>query len=73
MQQLWQLRSNVRHSAPGAIASGENPHWTQEYEITFAQQIFGNVTEKHTFGSIVWSDDKKHTVTSPIAITSHGR
>ncbi|KAK1620287.1 hypothetical protein QYE76_025804 [Lolium multiflorum] len=44
-------------------------HKTQEYEITFAQRIFGSVTEKHTFGSIVWSDDEKHTVTSPIAIT----
>jgi subtilisin family serine protease len=42
---------------------------TQEYEITFTQRIFGSVTEKHTFGSIVWSDDEKHTVTSPIAIT----
>uniref|UniRef100_A0ACD5YU83 Uncharacterized protein n=1 Tax=Avena sativa TaxID=4498 RepID=A0ACD5YU83_AVESA len=40
----------------------------QEYAITFSQRSFGNVTEKHTFGSIVWSDDK-HTVTSPIAIT----
>ncbi|KAM0891489.1 hypothetical protein ACQ4PT_026385 [Festuca glaucescens] len=44
-------------------------HKTQEYEITFAQRIFGSVTEKHTFGSIVWSDGEKHTVTSPIAIT----
>uniref|UniRef100_A0ACD5YU91 Uncharacterized protein n=1 Tax=Avena sativa TaxID=4498 RepID=A0ACD5YU91_AVESA len=42
---------------------------TQEYEITFTQRIFESVTEKHTFGSIVWSDDEKHTVTSPIAIT----
>jgi len=46
---------------------------TQEYEITFAQRIIGSVTEKHTFGSIVWSDeDAKHTVTSPIAITWPG-
>ncbi|CAM0943717.1 unnamed protein product [Alopecurus aequalis] len=42
---------------------------TQKYEVTFAQRIFGSVTEKHTFGSIVWSDDEKHTVASPIAIT----
>lgn len=41
---------------------------TQEYAITFAQLTFENVTEKHTFGSIVWSDGK-HTVTSPIAVT----
>ncbi|XBH71534.1 hypothetical protein VPH35_098978 [Triticum aestivum] len=41
---------------------------TQEYAITFAQRTFGNVTEKHTFGSIEWSDGK-HSVTSPIAIT----
>lgn len=42
---------------------------TKEYEITFTQKIFGNVTDKHTFGSIVWSDGEKHTVTSPIAVT----
>ncbi|PAN08561.1 hypothetical protein PAHAL_1G420600 [Panicum hallii] len=39
----------------------------QEYAITFAPQQ-GGVTEKYTFGSIVWSDGK-HKVTSPIAIT----
>ncbi|CAN6239247.1 unnamed protein product [Urochloa humidicola] len=39
---------------------------TQEYVVTFTPQ--GNVTDKYTFGSIVWSDGK-HTVTSPIAIT----
>ncbi|CAN6279811.1 unnamed protein product [Urochloa humidicola] len=38
----------------------------QEYVVTFTPQ--GNVTDKYTFGSIVWSDGK-HTVTSPIAIT----
>ncbi|XP_037448548.1 subtilisin-like protease SBT1.4 [Triticum dicoccoides] len=41
---------------------------TQEYVVTFAQRIFGSVTGNHTFGSIEWSD-RKHTVTSPIAIT----
>ncbi|OEL23810.1 Subtilisin-like protease SBT1.4 [Dichanthelium oligosanthes] len=40
---------------------------TQEYAITFAPEK-GSVTEKYTFGSIVWSDGK-HKVTSPIAIT----
>ncbi|TKW41881.1 hypothetical protein SEVIR_1G346900v4 [Setaria viridis] len=40
---------------------------TQEYAITFTAQQ-GSVTEKYTFGSIVWSDGK-HKVTSPIAIT----
>ncbi|CAM0943719.1 unnamed protein product [Alopecurus aequalis] len=39
-----------------------------EYAITFAPRMFDNVTAKHTFGSIVWSDGE-HTVTSPIAIT----
>ncbi|KAM0891481.1 hypothetical protein ACQ4PT_026380 [Festuca glaucescens] len=39
-----------------------------EYAITFTQLTFSkNVTEKHTLGSIVWSDGK-HTVMSPIAI-----
>uniref|UniRef100_A0ACD5YV36 Uncharacterized protein n=1 Tax=Avena sativa TaxID=4498 RepID=A0ACD5YV36_AVESA len=42
---------------------------TQEYTVSFAQAIPGSVTAKHTFGSIVWSDDEKHTVTSPIAVT----
>uniref|UniRef100_A0A453PSP8 Subtilisin-like protease n=1 Tax=Aegilops tauschii subsp. strangulata TaxID=200361 RepID=A0A453PSP8_AEGTS len=41
---------------------------TQEYVVTFAQRIFGGVKGNHTFGSIEWSD-RKHTVTSPIAIT----
>ncbi|KAK1620289.1 hypothetical protein QYE76_025806 [Lolium multiflorum] len=41
---------------------------TQEYKVTFAQGP-GSVTGKHTFGSIVWSDGEKHTVTSPIAVT----
>ncbi|CAN6239248.1 unnamed protein product [Urochloa humidicola] len=40
---------------------------TQEYAITFAPEQ-GSVTDKYTFGSIVWSDGK-HKVTSPIAIT----
>ncbi|KAM0912206.1 hypothetical protein ACQ4PT_012912 [Festuca glaucescens] len=40
----------------------------QDYAITFAQLPSANVTEKHTFGLIVWSDGK-HTVTSPIAVT----
>lgn len=40
---------------------------TQEYEITFAPLGVWSVTEKYTFGSIVWSD-REHTVTSPIAI-----
>jgi hypothetical protein len=53
---------------PGKLEFSKK-HKTREYEITFAQRIFGNVTEKHTFGSIVWRDDEKHTVTSPIAIT----
>jgi hypothetical protein len=42
---------------------------TQEYKVTFAQQPAGSVTVKHTFGSIEWSDDEKHTVTSPITVT----
>ncbi|KAI4982413.1 hypothetical protein ZWY2020_022905 [Hordeum vulgare] len=41
---------------------------TREYVVTFAQRIFGSVKGNHTFGSIEWSD-RKHTVTSPIAIT----
>nr|BAJ93872.1 predicted protein [Hordeum vulgare subsp. vulgare] len=41
---------------------------TQQYAITFAPRMFGNVTEKHTFGSIEWSDGE-HSVTSPIAVT----
>jgi hypothetical protein len=39
---------------------------TQEYAITFAPEQ-GSVTEKYTFGSIVWSDGE-HKVTSPIAV-----
>ncbi|CAL5056096.1 unnamed protein product [Urochloa decumbens] len=39
---------------------------TQEYAVTFTP--LGNVTDKYTFGSIVWSDGK-YKVTSPIAIT----
>ncbi|CAN6163344.1 unnamed protein product [Urochloa humidicola] len=39
---------------------------TLEYVITFT--LLGNVTDKNTFGSIVWSDGK-YKVTSPIAIT----
>ncbi|KAM0912203.1 hypothetical protein ACQ4PT_012909 [Festuca glaucescens] len=42
---------------------------TQEYRVTFAQGPAGSVTAKHTFGSIVWSDGEKHTVTSPITVT----
>ncbi|KAL6635231.1 hypothetical protein ACP70R_027902 [Stipagrostis hirtigluma subsp. patula] len=41
---------------------------TLAYEITFAPRGTANVTEKYTFGSIVWSDGQ-HMVTSPIAIT----
>ncbi|PUZ77916.1 hypothetical protein GQ55_1G411500 [Panicum hallii var. hallii] len=41
---------------------------TQEYAVTFTPLRGANVTEKYTFGSIVWRDNK-HTVTSPIAIT----
>ncbi|KAL6635227.1 hypothetical protein ACP70R_027898 [Stipagrostis hirtigluma subsp. patula] len=41
---------------------------TQEYEITFAARGVGTLTEKYTFGSIVWSDGE-HWVRSPIAIT----
>jgi len=41
---------------------------TLKYEVTFTPLKGENVTEKHTFGSIVWSDGK-HKVTSPIAIT----
>ncbi|CAO2143841.1 unnamed protein product [Urochloa humidicola] len=40
---------------------------TREYVTTFTPQQ-GSVTDKYTFGSIVWSDDK-HKVTSPIAIS----
>ncbi|KQK01622.1 subtilisin-like protease SBT1.4 [Brachypodium distachyon] len=40
-----------------------------EYEVTFAQRMFDIVTDKHTFGSIEWSDGGEHKVTSPIAIT----
>ncbi|TVU28912.1 hypothetical protein EJB05_20450, partial [Eragrostis curvula] len=40
----------------------------QEYVIAFAAQGVGSVTEKYSFGSIVWSDGV-HNVTSPIAIT----
>ncbi|CAL4885614.1 unnamed protein product [Urochloa decumbens] len=39
---------------------------TQEYAVTFTP--LGNVTDKYTFGSIVWTDGK-YKVTSPIAIT----
>ena len=39
---------------------------TQEYAITFAREQ-GSVTEKYTFGSIVWSDGE-HKVTSPISV-----
>uniref|UniRef100_A0ACD5Z5L5 Uncharacterized protein n=1 Tax=Avena sativa TaxID=4498 RepID=A0ACD5Z5L5_AVESA len=43
---------------------------TQEYRVSFAQVVPRSVTAKHTFGSIVWSDDdEKHTVTSPIVVT----
>ncbi|CAN6245879.1 unnamed protein product [Urochloa humidicola] len=38
---------------------------TQEYVVTFTP--LGNVTDKYTFGSIVWSDGK-YKVTSPIAV-----
>ncbi|KAM3296914.1 hypothetical protein ACQJBY_038998 [Aegilops geniculata] len=41
---------------------------TREYVVTFAQRSLGSVTKNHTFGSIEWSD-RKHSVTSPIAIT----
>ncbi|GJN22459.1 hypothetical protein PR202_gb10020 [Eleusine coracana subsp. coracana] len=41
---------------------------TQEYEITFAPRRAENVTEKYSFGSLVWSDGE-HKVRSPIAIT----
>ncbi|KAF7082361.1 hypothetical protein CFC21_086236 [Triticum aestivum] len=41
---------------------------TQKYVVTFAQRTLGRVTKNHTFGSIDWSD-RKHLVTSPIAIT----
>ncbi|CAN6194325.1 unnamed protein product [Urochloa humidicola] len=41
---------------------------TLQYEVTFTPQSGVNVTERYTFGSIVWSDGK-HKVTSPIAIT----
>ncbi|KAF8730209.1 hypothetical protein HU200_017184 [Digitaria exilis] len=43
---------------------------TQEYAVTFTLLLgAANVTEKYTFGSIVWRDNSKHEVTSPIAIT----
>ncbi|CAO2040473.1 unnamed protein product [Urochloa humidicola] len=38
---------------------------TQEYVVTFTP--LGNVTDKYTFGSIMWSDGK-YKVTSPIAV-----
>ncbi|KAF8690061.1 hypothetical protein HU200_041422 [Digitaria exilis] len=41
---------------------------TQGYEITFTPQGAGNLTDKYSFGSIVWSDGE-HRVASPIAIT----
>ncbi|CAO2040477.1 unnamed protein product [Urochloa humidicola] len=41
---------------------------TQEYAVTFKPLVGANVTDKYTFGSIVWSDSK-HNVTSPVAIT----
>ncbi|CAO2047293.1 unnamed protein product [Urochloa humidicola] len=41
---------------------------TQEYAVTFKPLVGANVTDKYTFGSIVWSDGK-HKVTSPVAIT----
>ncbi|OEL32331.1 hypothetical protein BAE44_0006652 [Dichanthelium oligosanthes] len=41
---------------------------TQDYEITFTPLGAGNLTDKYTFGSIVWRDGE-HRVTSPIAIT----
>jgi hypothetical protein len=53
---------------PGKLEFSKKQN-TQEYEITFTRRIFESVIEKHTFGSIMWSDDEKHTVTSPIAIT----
>jgi subtilisin family serine protease len=41
----------------------------RDYEIAFfTPQGAGNLTDKYTFGSIVWSDGE-HRVTSPIAIT----
>ncbi|KAK3155446.1 hypothetical protein QOZ80_2BG0203400 [Eleusine coracana subsp. coracana] len=40
---------------------------TQEYEVTFATQRVASVTEKYSFGSVVWSDGE-HMVTSPVAI-----
>jgi subtilisin family serine protease len=42
---------------------------TLEYAVTFTPLVGANVMEKYTFGSIVWSDDGKHKVTSPVAIT----
>jgi hypothetical protein len=59
------VRVTVR---PGKLEFSKKQN-TQEYEITFTRRIFESVIEKHTFGSIMWSDDEKHTVTSPIAIT----
>ncbi|OEL32332.1 Subtilisin-like protease SBT1.4 [Dichanthelium oligosanthes] len=41
---------------------------TQEYAVTFTPLKGTNMTEKYTFGSIVWRDNR-HNVTSPIAIT----
>ncbi|PUZ77917.1 hypothetical protein GQ55_1G411600 [Panicum hallii var. hallii] len=41
----------------------------RDYEITFfTPQGAGNLTDKYTFGSIVWSDGER-SVTSPIAVT----
>ncbi|KAL6635230.1 hypothetical protein ACP70R_027901 [Stipagrostis hirtigluma subsp. patula] len=40
---------------------------TQDYEITFAARRVVSLTEKYTFGCIVWSDGE-HRVSSPIAI-----
>ncbi|CAN6274216.1 unnamed protein product [Urochloa humidicola] len=40
----------------------------QEYAVTFKPLVGANVTEKYTFGSIMWTDGN-HNVASPVAIT----
>ncbi|TVU39416.1 hypothetical protein EJB05_12834, partial [Eragrostis curvula] len=40
---------------------------TKRYEVTFEPMQGAQVTDKYSFGSIVWTDGK-HNVTSPIAI-----
>ncbi|CAL4885610.1 unnamed protein product [Urochloa decumbens] len=60
--------AGVRVTVKPRILSFKPWQRTQEYALTFKPLVGANVTEKYTFGSIVWSDGK-HKVTSPVAIT----